>query len=280
MNNRVFTPDDIGKFEVHLRLRNRSSHTIRAYAGDLRLFFGTVDNRVDEMDFSDLALGWLDETKDLAAKTLNRHWTSLNEFAKFQRIANTLDQWNGPTPLRANPHPLPEGLAGTRKMLALCNTSQQTALIALMGLAGLRLSEALSVRSSHFRRNPSGEGWVLQVTGKGNKQRLVPMSSEAWLNICTARTNSALHDNALLVVLGDRRARAYVGSLAQKALGHHASPHDLRATFATHMHLHKHVPLRVIQELLGHASLSTTEVYLGVTMSDMTSAVDWEDVEE
>ena len=275
MNNRVFTEASIDKFEWHLKNRGRSEHTVRAYVSDLRMFFGSVDGRVDEVDFTDLALGWLQETRaTLTPKTLGRHWTSLHEFAKYQRIEHKLDEWRGPKALRANPHPLKEGIEGVRRMLEECNSAPQQALVALLGLAGLRLAEALSIKSSSFRKDPSTGGWQMIIRGKGDKQRLVPVSSEAWLHIASARTASFLASDEPLILIGEREARRVITSLARRALGHHASPHDLRATFATHLN-NQGTNLRIIQELLGHTDLSTTQVYLGVTMGDMTKAVNW-----
>jgi integrase/recombinase XerC len=145
--------------------------------------------------------------------------------------------------------------------------ARDTALMCLLYGAGLRINEALSL---NIRDIPAA-GNALRVTGKGNKQRIVPL-------IAAVRTALGLwlklHPNPspdAPVFLGARGARLNAG-VAQKTLRdfrrsnnlpEHATPHALRHSFATHL-LSNGADLRSIQELLGHASLSTTQRYTEV----------------
>lgn len=150
--------------------------------------------------------------------------------------------------------------------------ARDTALMTLLYGAGLRINEALTLNVGDM---PAADG-ALRVTGKGNKQRIVPLlpvvreAIAAWLR---------LHPNpgrAEPLFVGARGGRLNAG-VAQKALRdfrrlanlpEHATPHALRHSFATHL-LAAGADLRSIQELLGHASLSTTQRYTDVETTQL-----------
>jgi integrase/recombinase XerC len=145
--------------------------------------------------------------------------------------------------------------------------ARDTALMCLLYGAGLRINEALSLNVGDM---PAGDN-ALRVTGKGNKQRIVPLlpairaTIAMWLK---------LHPNPGAgepLFLGARGARLNAGVVQKtlrdfrrlNGLPEHATPHALRHSFATHL-LAGGADLRSIQELLGHASLSTTQRYTDV----------------
>ncbi len=146
--------------------------------------------------------------------------------------------------------------------------ARDSALFTLLYGAGLRIAEALSL---DLRDLPRGEA-LLRVTGKGSKQRIVPLLPAVSSALGTWRAlHPRAHDPAAPLFIGIRGDRLNPG-VAQRAmrdfrrlagLPEHATPHKLRHAFATHL-LAGGADLRAIQELLGHASLSTTQIYTSV----------------
>jgi integrase/recombinase XerC len=145
---------------------------------------------------------------------------------------------------------------------------RDTALLLLLYGAGLRIGEALALERAVLDRDP--ELRALRVTGKGGKQRLVPLlpviaaALRDYLDACPYRHSDAL----FLGARGKRLQAPIVRRVMQElrrglGLPETATPHALRHSFATHL-LADGADLRTIQELLGHASLSTTQGYTGV----------------
>jgi integrase/recombinase XerC len=144
--------------------------------------------------------------------------------------------------------------------------ARDMAVIALCYGAGLRISEALALRKADL------ESTTLRVTGKGGKIRMVPLivSVRAFIDTYLGLVPFAVKAEEPMFrairggVLGPRPIQARM-ELLRSALGlpHSATPHALRHSFATHL-LGKGGDLRAIQELLGHASLSTTQIYTAV----------------
>lgn len=152
--------------------------------------------------------------------------------------------------------------------------ARNVALLMLLYGCGLRISEALDLNQSHMPR----DGTVV-ITGKGNKQRLVPVLPividvlQAYLAACPFGLSN---DDPLFVgAQGKRLNAAIVQKLVREVrasidLPAHVTPHALRHSFATHL-LQNGSDLRVIQELLGHASLATTQIYTKVDTERLIS---------
>jgi len=146
--------------------------------------------------------------------------------------------------------------------------ARDAAVLALLYGSGLRLSEALGLKRGDVRSNSD----ALTVTGKGNKTRMVPVLPQVvraindYISVCPFRLPP---DGALFVGERGRPLSPRIVQLAMArlrgALGisDSATPHALRHSFATHL-LARGGDLRAIQELLGHASLSTTQIYTAV----------------
>lgn len=155
-------------------------------------------------------------------------------------------------------------------MIEVAINCEQKALVALMGFVGLRIHEARSMRVEWF--NP--RTMQLTVRGKGDKFRIVPVSKRAWDVISEAFTKAMVGDGQL-IHYEDRSARKAITTLGVKAgLSRSIASHDLRATFATEVY-DRTLNQRLVQELLGHASGTQTEIYIGVTDSSLASAVDF-----
>lgn len=167
-------------------------------------------------------------------------------------------------------HDIPEGMDGIRKMLLYCKTEQQRALVALLGFHGLRIAEALSVRPSSFDLIEM----ELTVRGKGDKTRVVPVSREAWVVLAAPYTRAVCDGDAPIISLKDRAARNCIKSIGKRArLRREIASHDLRATFATAAH-DQTKDMRVVQELLGHSNINTTQGYVGTSRSKLRNAVE------
>jgi integrase/recombinase XerD len=216
----------------------------------------------------------------LAPTSLRRRAASIRGFYRFaygdglieRDVAAHLD-------LPRQPRLLPETLtvADVEALLEAAPDLRSRALLELLYAAGLRVSEALGLD----REDLSSDGGYVRVIGKGDKERLVPVGDIAldWLARWEAEARPALLALHHVVpsrggplFLGDRGGRlarqqafAIVKAAARTAgLPEAVSPHTLRHSFATHL-LEGGADLRIVQELLGHASISTTQLYTHVT---------------
>lgn len=145
------------------------------------------------------------------------------------------------------------------------------AMLELLYASGLRVSELVTLKSVHVGLSEN----VLRITGKGSKERLVPFGVEAsdWLQryLREARAQilgGQVSDALFVTVRGDAMTRQMFWKLIKKyavqaGITQHLSPHTLRHAFATHLINHG-ADLRVVQMLLGHADISTTQVYTHV----------------
>jgi integrase/recombinase XerC len=182
------------------------------------------------------------------------------------------------------PRPLPKALTVGEAKAAIATTGEladqpwiaarDMAVLSLCYGAGLRISEALALTRADL------DGTALRVTGKGGKTRLVPLIApvraaiEAYLELCPfgATPGEPMFRGAKGGVLSPRLIQLRVAQL-RGALGlpPSATPHALRHSFATHL-LGRGGDLRAIQELLGHASLKTTQIYTAVDTDRLLEA--------
>lgn len=155
------------------------------------------------------------------------------------------------------------------------------AILEVLYCCGLRVSELVGLRLSDIF---SEEG-IVRVTGKGNKQRLVPIADTALkqveLYLEQRRTMPVAADSADIVFLnqhGRKLTRVMIFTIIRKSaaeagIGKTVSPHTLRHSFATHL-LQGGADIRAVQELLGHESILTTEIYTHLEMRDLRGAMD------
>ena len=269
---KTITLESIEQFHSSLSERGLAQNTMQAYRTDLRTFLESCDGHVSAADFKSCASYWLNQSrKTLSTSTTLRRLCSLRAFAKWAGFKDNLDDYRSPAKPPHKPHPIVEGMPGVIRMLdsAEDHEWQARALITLCGMCGLRIGEALTIRASSINTG----NMMLTVRGKGDKTRRVAISAEAWAVLNEAYCRSLLRDDVPLVGIGYRVARRTVTALGRRArLMRRVASHDLRATFATDL-MNKGVNLRIIQELLGHASLAVTAAYLGVTDTQLHEAV-------
>jgi integrase/recombinase XerD len=272
--------------------RGLAPATIRAYRGDLADFGRDLAGRPDHAwdRSADPAVRYLAArtqrgqrgTAALAPTSLRRRAAALKGFYRFAYgegligvdVAAHLDL---PRQTRRLPDTLDVGEVERLLDAAAVGGVRDRALLELLYAAGLRVSEAIGLD----REDLSLDGGFVRVIGKGDKERLVPIGDEAidWLTawIEGARPGLlALHHVEPLrggpLFLGDRGRRlarqqawtAVTGAAERAGLAGKVSPHTLRHSFATHL-LEGGADLRVVQELLGHASISTTQLYTHLT---------------
>lgn len=265
----TLTQDLIDSHLSWLTARGRSENTVQAYGSDLRLFleWAGPDNRLSMLE--PLAQQYLNAyRRTWGPRTTGRRLTSLRSLARWVGQPDALTDYSAPTAARAVPHPLPEGVDGVLRMVGTAHNVRQAALVALCGLAGLRVAEALAVEPTDFDYHEM----TLVVRGKGDKQRVIPISGTCWMHVAPAVGAAVMNGLSTVVGYQDRFARECLTNMAKRAgLKRNVSSHDLRATFATAAYEACKDAL-VVKELLGHASVETTQVYIGVRMDSMRAA--------
>jgi integrase/recombinase XerD len=273
----------------HLRVeRGLARLTLAAYATDLRLFARTAPRARSWARSADPARAYLAglarPPRPLRPSSHRRKAASIRAFYRFafaeeligRDIAGLLDL---PRPARRLPDTL--DVAQVEALLAAPDVDsprgvRDRALLELLYASGLRISEALGLD----RQDLSLDGGFVRVIGKGDKERMVPVGDVALdaleRYIETVRPGWIGSDNGLarggpLFVstrgrrLGRMAAWRTVQSAAASAeLTGRVTPHTLRHSFATHL-LEGGADLRVVQELLGHASITTTQLYTHLT---------------
>jgi tyrosine recombinase XerC len=285
----VTPPPAVGRFLSYLRAeRNASEHTTTNYALDLEQFFQFLGHiRVGTVTALDIRrfVAHL-STRQHARRTIARKLSCLRSFFRFLCREGTLER----NPAAAIPTPrlekrLPSFLdeAQTARLLDTPATKKwlgwrDRAMLETLYSTGIRVSELVGLNLDDLDEI---SGTVV-VRGKGKKERLCPIGETALTAIHRYLVNrpKALRvpyalfvsqkGSRLTVRQVDRLLARYVASAA---LPSSVSPHSLRHSFATHL-LDRGADLRSVQELLGHASLSTTQVYTHVTPQRLKKVYD------
>lgn len=281
------------EYHTYLKLeRGLSKNSVTAYELDFkRLQTYMTEHHIDVVraSFDDLQAFVFDTFKDIkSAKTQARLLSSIHSFYRFLLYHHYIEQ--DPSELLEMPRiekHLPEvlSLEEIDAMIASIDMAKpdghrNRAIIEMLYGSGLRVSELTELRLSNIYRQ---EGYM-RITGKGSKQRLVPISHEAnkqlgyWLE---DRSKLDIKPESTDIVFLNRYGRqltramifTIVKRLAQEADIHKTiSPHTLRHSFATHL-LQNGADLRIIQQLLGHESIVTTEIYTHINIQDLREAV-------
>lgn len=280
-----------------VQTKNYSSHTATAYDADIRDFLSFYQNflgtppfvadmsRPDTLCFRSYLANR--QRRGLSHKSTARALSSLRGFYKF--LARNYNVKNDAIGLISSPK-VPRKLSKAIDPIDVENmrgairdidgaepwlAARDWALVMLLFGCGLRISEALSLRNMDVRGRPD----VLRIVGKGNKERLVPVLPVVWdaieRYIHVRPFGNDATDELFRSVRGlpmsPRMAQKVIESLRHYLqLPDYVTPHALRHTFATAL-LAGGADLRSLQELLGHASLSTTQLYTKVNMAEITN---------
>jgi len=277
--------------------RNLSAHTIRAYLGDLDFFFEHLE-KLDVTDFSKLELAhirsWLanQQVKGGARTTLSRRAVSIRLFTKWATKKGFLAKDVGatlatPKGARTLPDVLNVADAGLA-MDALATrvaeedgplSKRDCAMVEVLYASGARVSElcGLDLQDIDYERN------TIRVIGKGNKERTIPLGNPAmralvaWLKEGRPLVAGDKSDRAVFLgARGKRIDQRTVRTVVYQALealegAVKLGPHALRHSAATHL-LEGGADLRTVQEILGHASLATTQIYTHVSTERLQKA--------
>ena len=291
-------------------IRGRSANTVKVYFYDLRVFFRFMKlrrNLVDEnTEFEDIRINDIDidfirtvtlsdlyafmayvsNDRDNSSYARARKVSSLKSFFKYLTFkAKLLDhdpaaELESPKIMKRLPRYL--NIEESKQLLSSVDgkfTERDYAIITLFLNCGLRLSELVGINISNIK------GSVLTVIGKGNKERSIPLNQacmKAIEDYMKVRPVDGVKDRNALFLSNRRRriSKESVQKIVKKYIRAEGldperySTHKLRHTAATLMYKYGNVDIRSLQELLGHESISTTQIYTHLDSSQLRTAVD------
>lgn len=281
----------IDSFLKYLRLeRNYSDKTVVAYGVDLRKFEEFFKDLDEELDFTtidaDVVRQWVVSLMDeehVKASSVNRKLSSLRSFYRFllrkkEITVNPMLRVVGPK----KDKPLPTFLRETDMNRLLDESSfgegfeacRDRMILEMFYATGMRLSELIGLNEADVDFSAK----LIKVTGKRNKQRLIPFADEMAVDLqeyIKVRDEAIPQGPEAFFVLknGKRMYAGKVYEIVKRNLGRvvslkKRSPHVLRHTFATAM-LNHEAELGAVKELLGHESLATTEIYTHTTFEEL-----------
>ena len=277
------------------RVRNLSDNTLRSYQTDLEAYERWCDReKIDVLQVNHrnlrFYLAYLKQAQ-YSAKTLNRHLSALRGFYKWlqqEKFINTnptLSLTNPRAP-RVLPHTMSD--ADINALFDQCDVTtvegvRDRAFLEFLYATGARISEAATLTLDHLDLSNGS----VRIFGKGSKERIVPLYESAiyWLNkyIKSSRPTLMLKDKKkrnhkvlFISVRGndmsaDSLRKVFSSYLSKAGLDLTLSPHAMRHTYATEL-LSGGADLRIVQELLGHESLSTTQVYTHLSVDRLKEA--------
>ncbi|MBB3594438.1 integrase/recombinase XerC [Rhizobium sp. BK529] len=281
------------------RERRLSEHTLDAYERDTRQFLTfltghlggpTTLRDIETLRPADFRAFLAARRRDgTGARSLGRNLAGLRSLLRYLERKGLVNAAGaGAVRSPKQPKSLPKPLSDRQAITVVSNDAQlhdepwiaarDAAVMTLLYGCGLRISEALDVKPSEISAGTT----TLRITGKGNKTRLVPLlpivleAVEKYRQLCPFHLDEG--QPLFRGARGGRLQPAIIQRAMQKlrsafGLPDSATPHALRHSFATHL-LAGGGDLRTIQELLGHASLSTTQVYTGVDASRLLEVYD------
>ena len=302
-------PPWLREYIFYLRvIKNRSENTIQAYYSDLRLFFiyvnslknGIESDRIGDIPFSTAEsitlldvyeyLNFITTTENATDKTRSRKVAAIRGFYKavtsnkltsFHMAKNPVESLDIPSPKKPKPKYL--DLDDSRRLVEHMDTEDANyrrdfCILMLFLNCGMRLSELVGIDMNDIKF----EDRTLRILGKGNKERIIHLNEgcvqaiESYLEV---RKECA--SNALFVSnRGTRITGRRVEQIVDRAIHHIGlegrglSAHKLRHTAATLMYQYGNVDPLVLKEILGHASISTTEIYTHLTNDNIRMALD------
>lgn len=284
-------PESMNEFLDYLKFEKRySAHTITSYQTDLRDFGEYISGQYGKIGLADitqsLVRSWLAGLKEhgISSKSINRKISTLRSFFKFQMRAGHLE--SSPVSLMTAPkipkrlptfvkeqdiQELLESVSGSTENWKSLNAKM---LFTLFYATGMRLSELIGLKERQIDLSRSH----LKVLGKGNKERIIPVSGEMVENIRNyqAAKKKEFGETGEFLLVTEKNKKLYpkyAYLLVRKYLAgvvtlDKKSPHVLRHTFATHL-MNNGADLNAVKELLGHSSLASTQVYTHNTIEKL-----------
>ncbi len=277
-------------FLRHLASERRASpHTVAAYRRDLSQLVLAIEPKAETIDAIDaFALrSWLGQiARGVTSTTVARKIAAAKSWMRWLRkrghiVNNPADALSSPKVRRKLPTLVSAEVAGD--VIAIADGQKfavlEKVIVELLYGCGLRVSELVTLNTDSFELDEA----TLRVLGKGSKERMVPLGAKALqaLRAYLVQRSTMRGSESVALLLTARGARLNVRAVQRivKRLGALGAgradlhPHALRHACATHM-LEGGADLRAIQELLGHASLSTTQRYTHLSMEQLTRVYD------
>ena len=253
--------------------RAYSDNTVGAYMNDLNKYEEFLKKDILESDTEDLER-YLKYIKNLESTTVAHKITSIKSYFNYNIkrgivSVNPADKVSRPKLTKHLPEYLTEEEVG--KLLDVEVKSpydyRNKTILELLYSSGIRISELVNIKTPNY----DSEECLIRIMGKGSKERIVPLGDYAinimndYMNNYRPLINKKHTDYVFVNNRGDKISRQFIFKVIKKealkkGIKKDISPHTLRHTFATHL-LNNGADLRVIQELLGHSDISTTEIY-------------------
>jgi len=270
----------VQKFSEYLRVINRSDNTVRWYVNDCVLFLRFIESQWGEMGLKDIGKDQLRDflshelTRGVGRTSLMRRVSGIKNFFRFlirQEIIEDSSIMNVKTPKAERKLPKVTSEEQIASMLShsFGNTKldrRNLAIFAFLYATGARVSELIGLN----RMDLDFRTGLVRLRGKGGKTRFIPAGDFATEKIRGWLEERGGDSEAVFTTLaGSRLSVRQIRNILNRAVlksGMNArmSPHTMRHSFATHM-LDHGADVRIVQELLGHVSLSTTQIYTHVT---------------
>ncbi len=292
MSNKNLNREPLDEYLVHLKIeRDLAENSIKSYQRDIEKYMQYLESEKimdwKVIDRYDIVL-FLQKLKEegISNNSVIRMTSSLRQFHQYLRQEKIMDQdpmQYVETPKKAEVLPKVLSVDEVDKLLQTPDTAKpiglrDRALLEVMYATGLRISELVELELSELHLSMG----FIQTIGKGNKERILPIGGEAvnWLNEYLmdgrpifAKRATEESPYVFLNARGGGLSRQGVWKnlkkTVQKAgIKQNVSPHMLRHSFATHL-LENGADLRIVQELLGHSDISTTQIYTHITKTRM-----------
>ena len=263
--------------------RAYSDNTVGAYMNDLNKYEEFLKKDILESDTEDLER-YLKYIKNLESTTVAHKITSIKSYFNYNIkrgivSVNPADKVSRPKLTKHLPEYLTEEEVG--KLLDVEVRSpydyRNKTILELLYSSGIRISELVNIKTPNY----DSEECLIRIMGKGSKERIVPLGDYAvnimndYMNNYRPLINKKHTDYVFINNRGDKISRQFIFKVIKKealkkGIKKDISPHTLRHTFATHL-LKNGADLRIIQELLGHENISTTQIYTHVTNNKLKS---------
>lgn len=263
--------------------RAYSDNTVGAYMNDLNKYEEFLKKDILESNTEDLEK-YLKYIKNLESTTVAHKITSIKSYFNYNIkrgivSVNPADKVSRPKLTKHLPEYLTEEEVG--KLLDVEVKSpydyRNKTILELLYSSGIRISELVNIKTSNY----DSEECLIRIMGKGSKERIVPLGDYAinimndYMNNYRPLINKKHTDYVFVNNRGDKISRQFIFKVIKKealkkGIKKDISPHTLRHTFATHL-LKNGADLRIIQELLGHENISTTQIYTHVTNNKLKS---------
>lgn len=263
--------------------RAYSDNTVGAYMNDLNKYEEFLKKNILESNTEDLEK-YLKYIKNLESTTVAHKITSIKLYFNYNIkrgivSVNPADKVSRPKLTKHLPEYLTEEEVG--KLLDVEVKSpydyRNKTILELLYSSGIRISELVNIKTPNY----DSEECLIRIMGKGSKERIVPLGDYAvnimndYMNNYRPLINKKHTDYVFINNRGDKISRQFIFKVIKKealkkGIKKDISPHTLRHTFATHL-LKNGADLRIIQELLGHENISTTQIYTHVTNNKLKS---------